>query len=129
MPIYNYKCPDCDSGFEETVARSECTQPQTCPACGGDAKRVVGEVSFVLAGDGWIGKNQKIKGQMAAKNARLNVKSVERRHDAPGIRLAPNVGGERVETWDEAAKLAKSKNLDADSYKAKAKLAKQAGAG
>ena len=122
MPIYNYKCPDCDSGFEETVARSECTQPQTCE-CGQEAKRVLGDVSFVLAGDGWVGKNQKIKGQMALKNRRLDVKSTERRHDAPGLTLAPNVGGERVESWDEAAKLAQSKGLDAVTYKAKAKQA------
>tara|TARA_Y100000310_G_scaffold296048_1_gene327972 strand:+ start:12600 stop:12980 length:381 start_codon:yes stop_codon:yes gene_type:complete len=122
MPVYSYKCQTCETAFEKTVIRSQCTQPQTCE-CGEEAKRVVGEVSFVLAGDGWVGKNQKIKGQMAQKNARLSVKSRERRHDAPGIRLAPNVGGERVESWDEAAKLAESKGLDGETYKTKAKQA------
>lgn len=122
MPVYSYKCKTCETAFEKTVIRSQCTQPQPCE-CGEQAVRVVGEVSFVLAGDGWVGKNQKIKGQMAQKNGRLASKSIERRHDAPGIRLAPNVNGERVDSWDEAAKLAKSKGLDADTYKAKAKVA------
>ena len=120
MPIYNYKCETCSSCFEKRVPRSEFSQPQQCE-CGEYAKRVVGDIGFVLKGDGWIGKNQKIKGQMAMKNRHLGVKSRERSMDAPGVRLAPNVNGERVDTWDEAAKLAKSKGLDSTTYKAKAR--------
>jgi putative FmdB family regulatory protein len=120
MPTYSYKCSACDTTFDKVVPRSEYAQPQACE-CGQDAKRVVGDVGFVLKGDGWVGKNQKLKGQMAQKNQRLDVKSRERRHDAPGMRLAPNVNGERVDSWDEAAKLAKSKGLNADSYATKAR--------
>jgi len=115
MPIYSFKCPGCETVFEKTVVRSECMAPQACE-CGEEAPRVVGDVNFVLKGDGWVGKNQKIKGQMGAKNRRLDIKSRERRHDAPGVRLAPNVGGERVESWDEAKSLAASKGLSTDSY-------------
>lgn len=120
MPNYSYRCHSCDAVFDKTVARSVCSQPQTC-VCGEDGKRIVGDVSFVLAGDGWVGKNQKIKGQMAMKNRRLTTKGIERRHEAPGLTLAPNVKGERVDTWDEAANLAKSKGLASDTYTAKAK--------
>lgn len=120
MPQYTYKCTSCETTFDKMVSRSDYSQPQAC-VCGCEGKRVVGDVSFVLAGDGWVGKNQKIKGQMARKNVGLASKGIERRHDAPGIRLAPNVNGERVDTWDEAAKLAKSQGLDADTYTVKAK--------
>jgi len=116
MPSYSYRCQECEAVFDATVSRAECAQPQPC-SCGGDAKRVVGTIGFVLKGDGWVGKNQKIKGQMARKNVRLDTKSRERRHDAPGVRLVPNVEGERVDSWDEAAKLAKSKGYDNTSFK------------
>ena len=38
------------------------------------------------------------------------------KRDAPGMRLAPNVDGERTGTWTEAKKLAESKGKDASSY-------------
>jgi hypothetical protein len=53
---------------------------------------------------------------MAEKNRRLEAKQEERRRDAPGVKLAPNVGGERVDSWADAQKLAKSQGKDAGSY-------------
>ena len=123
MPTYSYKCSECGETFDKSAPRSQYAAPQEC-SCGGEAKRVVGDVGFVLKGDGWVGKNQKIKGQMAWKNKRLDQKSRERRHDAPGVRLAPNVNGERVDSWDEAAKLAKSKGLASETYETKARQEK-----
>lgn len=123
MPCYNYKCSECETIFEKNVPRKEHKQLQTCE-CGGEAIQVIGDVNFVLKGDGWVGKNQTIKGQMADKNRRLDAKSRERRHDAPGVRLAPNVGGERVDTWDDAAKLARSKGLEDKGYLEQAKVKK-----
>lgn len=119
MPVYNYKCPACEAPFEATAARADFSKPQDCPTCGTSSERIVGEVGFVLKGDGWFGKNQKIKGEMAEKNRRLSAKSRERSHDAPGVRLVPNVGGERVDSWGEAKKLAASKGMDTTSYDAK----------
>jgi putative FmdB family regulatory protein len=124
MASYSYKCESCDRVFEKQVPRNRFAEPQPCGECGRLGERIIGAVSFVLSGDGWVGKNQKIKGQMARKNMRLNGKSRERRHDAPGMKLAPNVNGERVESWDEAAKLAGSKGLDADTYETKAREAR-----
>jgi hypothetical protein len=73
-------------------------------------------VGFVLRGDGWTGKNLKIKGQMARRRAKLAGKEREIKNDGPGVRLAPNVGGERVDSWAEAKRLAKSKGKDTSSY-------------
>ena len=38
------------------------------------------------------------------------------KRDGPGITLAPNVSGERVESWADAQKLAASKGKDTSSY-------------
>lgn len=115
MPIYSYKCAECDTTFDKVLSRAERSTPQTC-VCGGTAKQVVGNVGFVMKGDGWVGKNVKIKEQMATKNAKLDQRGREKLREAPGVRLVPNVGGERVESWEEAKRLAKSQGLSTDSY-------------
>jgi hypothetical protein len=53
---------------------------------------------------------------MAEKNRRLDQKQAERKREAPGVRLAPNVEGERVGSWSEAKKLAESKGKDGSTY-------------
>lgn len=52
MPIYEYQCDDCGrisevlkKGFEDTV--------ETCESCGGQARRIMSNTSFVLKGTGW----------------------------------------------------------------------------
>ena len=75
--------------------------------------------NFILKGDDWPGKNIKIRGQMSEKNRRLDKKQDAMKREAPGLSLAPNVGGERVDSWSEASKLAVSKGLDGSSYDAK----------
>jgi len=43
-------------------------------------------------------------------------KTEEQKRDAPPVTLAPNVDGERTDTWVEARKLAASKGKDPSSY-------------
>lgn len=52
MPIYEYKCPQCNTVFEEWV-KSHDTGPQNCPDCGTAAPHIVSNTSFVLKGGGW----------------------------------------------------------------------------
>lgn len=90
--------------------------PQVCPDCGSLANRVLGggdSVNFALNGDQWPGKSITVRGQMAQKNKRLEVRQKE--HHAP-IKLVPNVGGERVESWSEAKRLAADKGKETTSY-------------
>jgi hypothetical protein len=77
---------------------------------------VLSSVGFILKGDGWVGKANKIKGQMAEKNRRLDARQAERKRDSQGVTLAPNVDGERVGSWSEAQKLAASKGKNVESY-------------
>lgn len=113
MPTYSYACPKCETHFDRVLSFADRDQPQAC-ACGEVAKKAVTSPNFVLKGDGWIGKNIKIQGQMANKNRRLSEKSKDR----PTDRLVPNVGGEEVGSWTEAKHVAASKGKDTSGYDA-----------
>jgi len=114
MAIYAFECRNCGSDFEKNLPMAKYDEPQACPDCGGESQRIVVPVNFVLKGDGWTGKNLRIKSQMTRKNERL--KRRQKDHVGPGPQLAPNVDGERVESWTEAKKLAASQGKAADSY-------------
>lgn len=92
---------------------SESSVPQVCPDCGSPSNRVLDSVNFALNGDQWPGKAIKVRGQMAQKNKRLDARQKE--HHAP-ISLVPNVGGERVDSWSEAKKLANDRGKETSLY-------------
>ncbi len=52
MPIYEYRCQDCDKVFEK-IERSFDEHAEACPVCGGESKRIISNTSFVLKGSGW----------------------------------------------------------------------------
>ena len=121
MPTYDYRCEDCGEDFEVliSIAEKEEEVPQECEACGStNTHSLISPPNFILKGDGWSGKNERIKRQMAEKNRRLRVKEEEQKRDAPGLRLAPNVDGERVDSWSDAKRLAESKGKDTSGYEA-----------
>jgi hypothetical protein len=70
----------------------------------------------MFKGDDWGDKNAKIKKQMGEKNARLDVKQNEMKKEMPISTLLPNVGGEVVDSWSEAKKLAESKGKVSETY-------------
>lgn len=80
------------------------------------ANKLITPIGFVLKGDGWTGKNIRVKNQMREKNKRLKSKERDYKGDGMVPTLAPNVGGERVDSWSDAAKLAKSKGKDTSGY-------------
>ena len=91
MPTYTYVCTECRASFERFMSITRCDDPQYCEECGSLGKKTISMPNFILKGDGWTGKNIKIAGQMAAKNRTLDKKQDERKRDAPGVRLSPNV--------------------------------------
>lgn len=126
MPVYEYRCNFCKCSFDELLTFSKLKEPQECPQCeSSDTERVISQPQLVFKGDGWADKNAKIKKQMARKNARLDKKQFQMKRDAPGVTLAPNVEGERVDTWSEASKLAKSKGKDTAQYDKRAREEKK----
>lgn len=117
MPTYVYRCEDCEGKFERFLRLKDRKDPQPCEHCkSSNTHTIITSCNFVLKGDGWPGKNYRINNQMAEKNRRLDIKQEERKRDAPGMTLAPNVGGERVDSWSEAQKLAASKGKNTQSY-------------
>tara|TARA_R110000824_G_scaffold111593_1_gene260207 strand:+ start:1529 stop:1915 length:387 start_codon:yes stop_codon:yes gene_type:complete len=126
MPTYEYRCEECQSEFDKVLPMARYNEPQECPSCKHNpAKKLVSVGSgFILKGDGWAGKNNRISGQMRNKNRNLTRRQMARKKDAT-IHLAPNVDGERVDTWSEATSLAKSKGKDTSGYSQRAAVEKK----
>lgn len=96
---------------------SEYKSEQPCPECdGGIGGRTITEVSFVLKGSGWTGKNIKVNNQMLKRREIVGKRQEVLKREGPKMELAPNVNGERVDSWSEASKLAASKGLNAATY-------------
>lgn len=52
MPTYEYKCKDCDEGFEVVQAFTD-DALTTCPSCHGDLKKVFGSIGISFKGSGF----------------------------------------------------------------------------
>ena len=114
---YEYNCDACGQEYVCNVPMDDYAKPQPCPSCGKEnMKKFQPTTNFILKGDGWTGKNMRIKNQMAEKNKKLDARTNEMKRDQPNVTLAPNVDGERVDSWTDAQKLAKSKGKDTTSY-------------
>lgn len=54
MPIYEYRCKECQQVFEEWCKRIEDEKvTHVCPICKGQADRLISNTSFALKGGGW----------------------------------------------------------------------------
>ncbi len=52
MPIYEYKCLECEEEFEVIQKMSD-DPLKECASCGGELKKLITNTSFVLKGEGW----------------------------------------------------------------------------
>ena len=52
MPIYEYRCESCGNGFEKWQKISDPVVDK-CSTCGGKARRLISQSTFVLKGTGW----------------------------------------------------------------------------
>ena len=116
MPYYPYRCDQCDVDETRILPMSEYKTEQMCAVCGNTLRKLMTSPNVVFKGDGWSTKNERIKRQMRDKNKKLTAKQNEMKRDAPNVDLAPNVDGQRVDSWSDAQKLAKSKGKDTKSY-------------
>ena len=117
MPTYVYKCSSCGEEFLVSKKMSESSRPEVCAVCShAETVKVPAMPQVMFKGDDWGDKNAKIKKQMSEKNARLDVKQNEMKKEMPISTLLPNVGGEVVDSWSEAKKLAESKGKVSETY-------------
>ncbi|MHB8204383.1 MAG: FmdB family zinc ribbon protein [Desulfomonilaceae bacterium] len=52
MPIYEYRCEKCGKEFEAWQRISD-DPIENCSECGGTAKKLISQSTFVLKGSGW----------------------------------------------------------------------------
>lgn len=64
MPTYEYKCKDCEDGFEAVQAFTDDALTE-CPSCHGDLKKVFGSIGISFKGSGFY-KNDARKGSKKA---------------------------------------------------------------
>jgi putative FmdB family regulatory protein len=124
MATYPYECESCEVAFEIEMRMSEYDSKMkfACPNCASEDTFRVFTVPYVnFSGDGWVSKNNRVAQQMKDKNNRLKAKEREQKKEGMAPSLVPNVGGERVDSWNEAAKLAKSKGKDPSGYEQRAR--------
>jgi putative FmdB family regulatory protein len=58
VPLYVFKCQECDEIEEHLLRRMDAPHPVTCTACGKPSlKKTVAPSSFSLQGDGWARDN------------------------------------------------------------------------
>jgi len=66
MPIYEYKCLQCESHFEKRQSISD--EPlKTCESCGGQLEKQWSRTGFQFKGDGWYVTDYAGKGK-SSKN-------------------------------------------------------------
>ena len=52
MPLYEYRCRECDHTYEK-LERMSAPSTGTCPECGGTATRLIGVPALQFKGSGW----------------------------------------------------------------------------
>jgi putative FmdB family regulatory protein len=58
MPLYEYKCANCNQNIE-IIQKFSDPPLATCPECGGSVSKVMSRTSFQLKGSGWYASDYK----------------------------------------------------------------------
>jgi putative FmdB family regulatory protein len=94
MPIYEYRCNDCDQVFEEWQKSFEETAIP-CPICGGSAHRIISHTSFVLKGSGWYVTDYSKSGSSGGNGAGHGAgNGADKTAKSPGCETAAAPAGE-----------------------------------
>ena len=71
MPIYEFRCVECDEVSEEMLSFKDKTKTIKCPICNSKSERIMSLGSFHLKGSGWYkdgyGKRNASKEEVAEK--------------------------------------------------------------
>jgi hypothetical protein len=90
-----------------------------CPKCNGQKIRMERVISFnrnsfIIKGES-VSKDWKEERYRVKRSAEMGVRQIER-YGSGGQKLKPNVAGVEVDSWSDAAKMAKEAGLNSDSY-------------
>ena len=113
MPIYQYSCP---CGVKKDVLHGFSEKPALpCAMCGTTMSKdfapseVPGHVRGSTPSKAW--KESRVRRK---RNAELGLKQIERY--GGGSKLVPNVGGEELGSWKDAALVAKDQGKDTSEF-------------
>ena len=67
MPIYEYRCLDCNHQFELMQKFSD-PPAETCPSCAGIVQKLISRSAFHLKGSGWYVTDYGRNGKAASKH-------------------------------------------------------------
>ncbi|HUW03984.1 MAG TPA: FmdB family zinc ribbon protein [Acidimicrobiales bacterium] len=73
MPTYEYKCKDCEEGFEVVQAFTDDALTE-CPSCHGDLKKVFGSIGISFKGSGFY-KNDARSGSKSSSSSTASTDS------------------------------------------------------
>jgi len=126
MATHDFECIECGHVMEDVLLKmSADLNSVKCEKCGGDMKNLsFGGVGSVFKGSSWATKNLKVKTQKKIVNKKLDKKQHE---EHSKMRLVPNIGGVEMDSFKDAAKLAKEAGLDASLYEKEAKKEEKLG--
>ena len=78
MPIYEFRCTECDEVSEEMLSFKDKKKTIKCPVCSNKAERILSLGSFHLKGSGWYkdgyGKRDSTKEEVAKPAAQTATK-------------------------------------------------------
>jgi putative FmdB family regulatory protein len=66
MPTYSYMCATCEKPFDAFHSMS-CTDPQVCPVCGAQGKKLLSASSIIFKGSGFYSTDYRDSGYVEAK--------------------------------------------------------------
>jgi putative FmdB family regulatory protein len=74
MPTYMYKCADCGHRFEDQQGFHD-DPHDTCPDCGGQVRRVIGNVGVTFKGSGFYRTDSRSDKKKTSAPAKTETKS------------------------------------------------------
>jgi len=89
MPIYEYRCDQCDK-THEVIQKFSDSPLDKCPDCNGPVQKIMSLTSFHLKGSGWYATDYKKSGSSPASPASP---SKETTKEAPKAETKPVSGG------------------------------------
>ena len=102
MPIYEYRCQDCNHEFELMQKFSD-PAVETCPSCAGTVQKLISRSAFHLKGSGWYVTDY-------ARNG-----SGEKKADKSATKSDTDSGNTQSATSESSAKSSESSTKSSES--------------